>query len=191
MREVRLSAGAGLRRRGLRRHDDHARPAEGPVGRAHRPRRRRDDPRPQLSDPLVVRRRGARRVGRPEVALTGPSTRTPDADARLVVVRCGRRIDVNHHLVGKAGVVAGIVEDDVGSPVAVEIGDEYFASGVGDEGEILGGHESAIAAAQEDGRSAETISQDEVELTVVIDVSGGHAAAAPRSSVAGWKVPSP
>ena len=39
----------GLRRRGLRRHDDHARAAERPVGLTHRPRRRRDHPRPVLS----------------------------------------------------------------------------------------------------------------------------------------------
>ena len=47
-----------VRRRGLRRHDDHAGPAQGPLGRAHRPRRRRDDPRPQLT-PCIARSRGA------------------------------------------------------------------------------------------------------------------------------------
>ena len=41
--------GRRLRRRGVRRHDDDARAAPRPVGVAHRPRRRRDHPRPELT----------------------------------------------------------------------------------------------------------------------------------------------
>ncbi len=41
--------GRRLRRGGLRRHDDHARTAERPVGLPHRPRRRRDHPRAVLT----------------------------------------------------------------------------------------------------------------------------------------------
>ena len=54
VREVRFVSGSGLRRRGVRRHDDHARTAQGPVRVPDRPGGRRDDPRPVLSGCRLV-----------------------------------------------------------------------------------------------------------------------------------------
>ena len=59
IREVRLSAGAEFLVVDLRRHHDHARPAEGAGGQQHRGHRRRADQRPVLSNrQRAFRRRG-------------------------------------------------------------------------------------------------------------------------------------